>query len=118
MADQYPIYLAAAVQMAPVWMDREATTQKVCDLIQTARGRGAELIVFPEVIIPGSPHWIWFEPEDYDLYTTLFKNFLYFIISFPSLYAFLFEFFGDLISTHLLLNVHIDNKSLNNRIII
>jgi len=74
VADQYPIYLAAAVQMAPVWMDREATTQKVCDLIQTARGRGAELIVFPEVIIPGSPHWIWFEPEDYDLYTTLFKN--------------------------------------------
>ena len=74
MGDTFPKYLAAAVQMAPVWMDREATTEKVIQLIQEAGAQGAKLIVFPEVIIPGTPHWIWKEPERYDYYTELFKN--------------------------------------------
>lgn len=29
MADSFPRYRAAAVQMAPVWMDRDATTEKI-----------------------------------------------------------------------------------------
>ena len=74
MNDRFPKYKAAAVQMAPVWMDRDATTEKVCRLAEEARDKGAELIVFPEVVIPGSPHWIWFEPEDFDHYLQLFKN--------------------------------------------
>lgn len=74
MGDTFPRYLAAAVQMAPVWMDREATTEKVIQLIQEASAKGAKLIVFPEVIIPGTPHWIWKEPERYDYYAELFKN--------------------------------------------
>ena len=74
MGDRFPQYQAAAVQMAAVWMDREATTEKVIRLIQEASARGARLIVFPEVIIPGTPHWIWKEPERYDYYAELFKN--------------------------------------------
>lgn len=74
MADSFPRYSAAAVQMAPVWMDRDATTEKVVGLVQEAASKGAKLIVFPEVIIPGTPHWIWKDPERYDYYATLFKN--------------------------------------------
>jgi aliphatic nitrilase len=74
MGDRFPRYQAAAVQMAAVWMDREATTEKAVRLIQEASARGAKLIVLPEVIIPGTPHWIWKEPERYDYYAELFKN--------------------------------------------
>ncbi len=48
----------AAVQAAYVLMDREATTRKVESLIAQAAAQGAELIVFPEVFVPGTPIWI------------------------------------------------------------
>ena len=51
-------FTAAAVQAAYVLMDREATTAKVVDLIGEAAGMGADLIVFPEVFVPGTPIWI------------------------------------------------------------
>lgn len=67
-------YLAAAVQMAPVWLDREATTQKVCDKIRELGKQGVRLIVFPETVVPGTPHWIWFEPANRELFLRLFTN--------------------------------------------
>jgi nitrilase len=51
-------FTVAAVQAAYVLMDREATTDRVEQLIGTAAGQGAELIVFPEVFVPGTPIWI------------------------------------------------------------
>jgi nitrilase len=39
-------------------MDREATTDRVEQLIGAAAAQGAELIVFPEVFVPGTPIWI------------------------------------------------------------
>lgn len=51
-------FTVAAVQAAYVLMDREATTDQVEQLIGTAAGQGAELIVFPEVFVPGTPIWI------------------------------------------------------------
>jgi len=71
---RFPKYKAAGVQMAAVWGDRDATTEKICRLAEEARAQGAEVIVFPEVIIPGSPHWIWSSPEAYDRYVELYKN--------------------------------------------
>ena len=49
----------AAVQAAPVFMDRDATVEKACRLISEAAGNGARLVVLPEVFIPAYPDWIW-----------------------------------------------------------
>ena len=48
----------AAVQAAPVLMDREATLARVADLTRSAAAGGAELVVFPEAFVPGPPVWI------------------------------------------------------------
>jgi nitrilase len=48
----------AAVQAAPVFMDRQATIDRVAELTQRAVQGGAELVVFPEAFVPGPPVWI------------------------------------------------------------
>ena len=52
----------AAVQAAPVFLDREATVGKACRLIAEAGSQGARLIVFPESFIPAYPDWVWAVP--------------------------------------------------------
>lgn len=49
----------AAVQAAPIFLDRRATTDKALQLISRASGEGAGLIVFPEAFLPGYPEWVW-----------------------------------------------------------
>ncbi len=51
-------FTVAAVQASYVLMDREATTSKVEELVRAAAGQGAQLIVFPEAFVPGTPIWI------------------------------------------------------------
>jgi nitrilase len=48
----------AAVQAAYVLMDREATIDRVAELAADAAAQGAQLVVFPEVFVPGTPIWI------------------------------------------------------------
>ena len=45
----------AVVQAAPVLFDKAACLEKALKLIEEAASRGAELIVFPELFIPGYP---------------------------------------------------------------
>ncbi len=76
MQHQFPKFKAAAVQAAPVFLDRDATTDKVCDFIRTAAQNGADIVVFPEAFIPGYPHWVWFDcPGNPDrFFAQLVKN--------------------------------------------
>ncbi len=57
MSDTFPNPKVAAVQAAPVFLDREATLEKALSLIEEASRNGADLIVFPEVFIAGYPYW-------------------------------------------------------------
>src|SRR5689334_7254447 len=55
-------FTIAVIQAAPVFLDRDATIAKACDLIAEAAGNGARLIAFPESYIPTYPDWVWAIP--------------------------------------------------------
>ncbi len=50
--------VVAAVHAAPVFLDADATVDRACALIAQASDAGAELVVFPEVFVPGFPYFI------------------------------------------------------------
>ncbi len=62
MGDTYPHLRVAAIQAAPVFLDREASVAKACRLIREAGAAGARLIGFPEGFVPGHPLWYHFRP--------------------------------------------------------
>jgi nitrilase len=78
MGDTYPTVRAAAVQASPVFLDREATVAKACDLIREAGSNGARIVAFPESFIPAHPIWFHFHPGTGRIATRLsvelFKN--------------------------------------------
>ncbi len=45
-------------QIAPVWLDREATISKVTDWIEGAANDSCDLVAFGEALIPGYPFWL------------------------------------------------------------
>lgn len=47
----------AAAQFAPVYLDRDATLDKVLAAMGEAAAGGAHLIAFPETFVPGYPSW-------------------------------------------------------------
>ena len=53
----------AVAQIAPVFLNKEATIDKACKVIAEAGKNGAELIVFPEVFVAGYPDWVWLVPN-------------------------------------------------------
>lgn len=48
----------ALAQISPVWLNQQATMEKVCGCIKTASDEGAELVVFGEALLPGYPFWV------------------------------------------------------------
>jgi predicted amidohydrolase len=74
--DTYPKFRAAAVQAAPVFLDRDATIDKLETLVQKAVDAGAELIVFGESFIPAFPVWnlIYAPMDQHAFFRRLFDN--------------------------------------------
>src|SRR6476620_8152941 len=56
-----PTAKVAAVQAAYVLMDQQGTLSKATAMLETAAAADADIVVFPEVFIPGTP--IWFDSE-------------------------------------------------------
>lgn len=48
----------ALAQIAPVWLDKAATLEKIEIAIEEAASQKAELIVFGEALLPGYPFWL------------------------------------------------------------
>lgn len=59
MGDEFQKIRVAAAQISPVFLDREATTEKACEWIATAAKEGCRLIAFGEAWLPGYPWWIY-----------------------------------------------------------
>lgn len=78
MGDEYKKIRLAAVQAAPVFLNREASVAKACALIREAGANGADMIGFPEGFIPTHPGWFNFIPDVGDrallMSRELFKN--------------------------------------------
>ncbi|HVE93826.1 MAG TPA: carbon-nitrogen hydrolase family protein [Acidimicrobiales bacterium] len=66
----------AAVQSTPVFLDRDATLERLVSEVAAAAAAGARLVVFPEAILPGYPDWVWRTPawRDGELYERLFDQ--------------------------------------------
>jgi len=75
-SDVYPKFRAAAVQAAPVFLDRDATIDKLDALVQKAVDAGAELIAFGESFIPAFPVWnlIYAPVDQHGFFRRLFEN--------------------------------------------
>jgi predicted amidohydrolase len=70
-------FVAAAVQRAPVVLDREATLLRAIDAVAEAGAAGARLVVFPETWLPTYPYWHPFasQPAAFSaLYRRLFEQ--------------------------------------------
>ncbi|KQP13658.1 Nit6803 family nitrilase [Pseudorhodoferax sp. Leaf267] len=56
------IVRAAAVQIAPDFEHPDGTLNKVCEAIDTAAARGAQIVVFPETFVPYYPYFSFVQP--------------------------------------------------------
>lgn len=52
-------FRVTAVQVTPVYLDREGTLDVVVEHVLAAGADGADLVVFPESFVPGYPDWVW-----------------------------------------------------------
>lgn len=55
-------FKVAAVQNSPVFLNKKATVEKVCELVAKASTKGAKIVVFPEAFISAYPDWVWVVP--------------------------------------------------------
>lgn len=78
MGDEYNTVTAAAVQAAPVFLDKDGSVEKALHFIEEAGANGADVIVFPEGFISAHPLWFHFHPAtsatSQRLSVELFKN--------------------------------------------
>ncbi len=84
MSSSEQVFKVAAVQAAPVFLNKPATIDKVCDLTVEAGTEGASLVVFPEAFVSGYPDWVWvLPPAQKALISELYKELLENAIAIP-----------------------------------
>jgi len=65
-------------------MDKKATIDKACDLIDQAAKEGASLAVFPEAFVSGYPDWVWvLPPAQKQLINELYREMLENAVTIP-----------------------------------
>lgn len=74
--DMYPSPAIAAIQAAPVYLERDAGLKKVRKLTKEAKKNGADLVVFSEAFIPGFPSWVHMHApmDQHDLFRRTVEN--------------------------------------------
>lgn len=45
-------------QIAPVWLERQQTLEKICSYIEAAAAQHCQLVSFGEALLPGYPFWL------------------------------------------------------------
>lgn len=50
--------VVGAAQIAPAWLNRERTIEKVVDWVGRAADQGCNLVAFGEAFVPGYPFWV------------------------------------------------------------
>lgn len=50
--------VVGVAQIAPVWLNRDATIEKVVEWIRQAADAGCQLVAFGEALVPGYPFWL------------------------------------------------------------
>lgn len=54
-------------QIAPVWLDRDATLERVATWVDRAAAAGCGLVAFGEALVPGYPFWLeWTDGARFD----------------------------------------------------
>ncbi len=48
----------ALAQISPIWLDRQATLNKIVGYVDQAAEQGAGLVIFGEALVPGYPFWL------------------------------------------------------------
>jgi nitrilase len=71
----------ALAQIAPVWLNKEKTYEKILSCVAEAAAQNADLTVFGEALLPGYPHWLgytggaeWDSPVQKELHAHYSKN--------------------------------------------
>lgn len=75
------ILKVALAQIAPIWLNKKATIEKIEATVKEAAKEQAELIVFGEALLPGYPFWLaltdgaaWDKKENKELHAHYVRN--------------------------------------------
>src|SRR5450432_1685603 len=57
-SEDHNLLTIGLAQIAPVWLDRERTLEKIESYVEQAATQGCQLVIFGEALAPGYPFWL------------------------------------------------------------